>query len=334
MAEALRQTALGQEDDDLAAVEQAFATRVSADVRAQIRHNGDPVARQYLPDARELMISPAERADPIGDHAHSPVKGIVHRHQDRVLFKLASVCAVNCRFCFRRTMLGTPEETLNAAETDAALAYIAAHPEIREVILTGGDPLILAPRRLATVMTALDHMDHPDLLRIHSRVPVAAPSQLTDAHIAALTADKPRYMVLHINHAQEISPAMKQAVRQLQKAGVVLLSQSVLLKGVNDNLTALRELFYALLALNIKPYYLHHPDLVPGTGHFRVTIAQGQALVRQLRRSVTGLAMPTYVLDIPGGGGKIPLEQAYIEKTTHGYTLYGHDGAAHHYPVD
>lgn len=313
-------------DAALAEAARRFPERLTDSVRDSIRGAGDPVALQYLLDARELDIAPEERSDPIGDRAHSPVRGIVHRHRDRVLFKIVSVCAVHCRFCFRKEMLGTPDETLGREDIDAALDYIRADTGIREVILTGGDPLVLSPARLRGILERLEEMDHIGILRIHSRVPVADPGRVTQDLCAALDRRKPMYMVIHINHVQEMTPAVQDALERLRRAGVVLLSQSVLLKGVNDEVEALEDLFRALIERRVKPYYLHHPDRVPGTGHFRVSIERGQELMRALRTRLTGLALPTYVLDIPGGHGKVPLDSGWIEKTPDGYAVEDYRG--------
>jgi len=323
--------ALKPRDDAEEEAARRFAVRLSPTVLENIRHDRDPVALQYLPDGRELEIAPDELADPIGDHTYSPVRGIVHRHPDRVLLKVSSVCAVNCRFCFRKTMLGTPEETLNEQDMQAALDYIAATPAIWEVILTGGDPLVLSPRRLGAVLDRLEAIDHVKIIRIHSRVPVADPARLTPALCKALERDKPLYMVLHVNHAQELATPVINALKKLNKIGIALLSQSVLLKDVNDSAAALETLFRRLAELRVKPYYLHHPDKVQGTGHFRVSIAEGQALMRTLRARVSGLALPTYVLDIPGGYGKIPLESAYIEEKNGVTSVIDHQGRTHLY---
>lgn len=320
-------------EEALAEAAARFAVRLTRAVQDSIIHKDDPVARQYLPDARELEIDPAELADPIGDHPHSPVKGIVHRHPGRVLLKIASVCAVNCRFCFRKTMLGTPGETLDRAEIDAAIAYIASHAEISEVILTGGDPLILSPLRLQEVLDRLEALPHIGVLRIHSRVPVADPGRITKALCRALARTKPLYLVIHVNHAQELTPDARQALASLHKSGAVLLSQSVLLKGVNDSEDALFALFHLLTTLRVKPYYLHHPDLVPGTGHFRVSVEAGQLLMQRLRARLSGLALPSYVLDIPGGFGKVPLERSAVAEYKEGLLITDPAGRQHRYPL-
>ncbi|MBI5113978.1 MAG: lysine-2,3-aminomutase-like protein [Rhodovulum sp.] len=269
----------------------------------------DPIARQFVPDPAELDTAPEERPDPIGDDAMSPVEGIVHRYPDRVLLKLVHVCPVYCRFCFRRAMVG-PEgrPTLSAKKIAAALDYIRGRREIFEVILTGGDPLILAPDKLGPVIAALGAIPHVRVVRLHSRVPVAVPEAITPALVAALKIPgKATYVVLHANHPRELTDGARRACARLIDAGIPMLSQSVLLKGVNDDDKTLAELMRAFVAARIKPYYLHHGDLAPGTAHLRTTIADGQALMRRLRGRVSGLAQPTYVLDSPGGAGKVPV---------------------------
>ena len=290
----------------------------------------DPVALQFLPDIRELDTRPEERADPIGDDAHSPVTGIVHRYPDRVLLKLVHVCPVYCRFCFRREMVGPKGRGgLDAAELAAALAYIAARPEIFEVILTGGDPFVLSARRARAVTRALAAIPHVKVIRWHTRVPVVAPERVTAEFARALRAPgKAIYVAVHANHAREFTPAAGQALARLADAGIALVSQSVLLRGVNDDAAVLGELMRAFLANRVKPYYLHHPDMAPGTAHFRLSIAEGQALMRALRGRLSGLAQPTYVLDIPGGEGKVPVGPDYLDADA----VTDWRGARHPYP--
>jgi len=293
----------------------------------------DPIARQFVPSASELETAPEERPDPIGDDAHSPVPGLVHRHRDRVLFKIVSACPVYCRFCFRRETVGHAGHNALAPETfDRALAYIAAHPEIWEVIFTGGDPFVLSPRRIAEAGAALAAIGHVKLLRWHSRVPVVDPDRIDDALIAALLVPGATTIVaIHANHPRELSPAARRAVDRLVDAGIVLVSQSVLLKGVNDDIATLETLMRAFLECRIKPYYLHHPDLAPGTSHFRLTIDEGLTLMRALRARLSGLAIPTYVLDIPGGYAKVPLESRDVEKTAAGWRIRDLEGVWHDY---
>ncbi len=299
--------------DDIAAVEQRYAIAVSPAMQALIREPGDPIGRQFIPDPAELTTAPHEHADPIADDALSPIKGVVHRYADRALLKPLLVCPVYCRFCFRREHVGPDGGLLTEAELQAAYAWFAAHPAIREVILTGGDPLMLSPRRLADIVSALSRIPHLDTIRVHSRVPVADPDRVTDALAAALETDKSMWLVVHANHPREFTPEAKAALRRVQALGIPVLGQSVLLRGVNDSPAVLEALFRAMLAARVKPYYLHQLDSAPGTARFHVPIEQGRRLLQALRGRVTGLAWPTYVLDIPGGFGKVPLGPEYLE---------------------
>jgi lysine 2,3-aminomutase len=294
----------------------------------------DPIARQFVPHPAELDVQPQETADPIGDHAHSPVPGIVHRYPDRVLLKLTHLCAVYCRFCFRREMVGPREQPLTANELDAALDYVSATPAIWEVILTGGDPLVLSPRRLKHVTSRLARIAHVKIIRVHTRVPIVDPARITPALVRALKArGKATYVVLHANHPRELTPAARAACARFIDAGIPMLSQSVLLKGVNDDPETLATLMRALVESRIKPYYLHHGDLAPGTSHLRTTVERGQDLMRQLRGRYSGLCQPTYVLDIPGGHGKSPIGPNYITADAPGrYAIEDYNGVTHCYP--
>ncbi len=289
----------------------------------------DPIARQFVPDGRELHTGPEESSDPIGDDAHSPVEGIVHRYPDRVLLKLVNACAVYCRFCFRREMVGPGRGGLSPAALDRALAYIRERPEIWEVILTGGDPLVLSARRLKEVVRRLAAIDHVKVIRVHTRVPVAAPERITTALARALRTDKATFVVLHANHLRELTTDVRAACARLIDAGIPMLSQSVLLRGVNDDMETLGALLRALVECRIKPYYLHHADLAPGTAHLRTTIAEGQALIRSLHGRTSGLCQPTYVLDIPGGYGKSPIGPCYL--STDGAMIEDFNGRRHAY---
>jgi len=283
----------------------------------------DPIARQFLPDGRELDRDPAELDDPIGDALKSPVEGLVHRYRDRVLLKLVSVCAVYCRFCFRREMVGPGEPGLDEAGLARALDYVRAHPEIWEVVLTGGDPLALSPRRVADVTRTLADIPHVKVMRWHTRLPVAAPQRVTAALARALTQghDKTVYVALHANHPRELTRAARAACRRLIDHGAAMVSQSVLLRGVNDDAGTLEALMRAFVEMRVKPYYLHHADLAPGTAHLRTSIAEGQGLMRELRRRLSGLALPVYMLDIPGARGKVPIGPAYVEARGDGYAV-------------
>ena len=301
----------------LAAVAERYAVAITPAVAELIdtADPDDPIARQFIPDPAELMVRPEELADPIGDDVHSPVEGVVHRYPDRVLLKLVHVCPVYCRFCFRREMVGPRGRgTLSPRKLEAALDYIRAQDRIWEVILTGGDPLVLAARRVRAVMRQLAAIDHVKIIRVHTRVPVVAPALITPELARALrNRTQATYVVLHINHARELTQQARAGCAQLIDAGIPLLSQTVLLKGVNDAPATLAELFRALVENRIKPYYLHHADLAPGTGHLRTTIADGQRLMRALRGTLSGLCQPTYVLDIPGGAGKVPAGPTYLK---------------------
>jgi lysine 2,3-aminomutase len=274
----------------------------------------DPIARQFLPQEAEFDIQPGENGDPIGDHIHSPVEGIVHRYPDRVLLKVTHTCATYCRFCFRREMVGPGGlEPLTGEALDAAIAYIAQRPDIWEVILTGGDPLVLSPRRLDEVMRRLDDIEHVKVVRLHTRVPAVDPEAITPALVSALRRPgKAVYVALHANHPREMTPAARAACARIVDAGIPMVSQTVLLAGVNDDPQVLGALMRAFVETRIKPYYLHHGDLAPGTGHLRTTIEEGQAVMRALRGRLSGLCQPTYVLDIPGGHGKVPVGPQYL----------------------
>jgi lysine 2,3-aminomutase len=318
------------------AVARKYALAITPDMIAVIDRNDpdDPIARQFVPRIEELVTTAPERADPIGDLAHSPVTGIVHRYPDRVLLKAVHVCPVYCRFCFRREMVG-PEGlgTLTPSELDTAIDYIAAHPEIWEVILTGGDPLVLSARRLQELTGRLAAIAHVRIVRIHTRVPVVDPSRIDAGLIAALKASgKTTYLAVHANHAREFTQQASAAVARLADAGLVLISQSVLLRGVNDDVETLATLMRCFVENRIKPYYLHHPDLAPGTSHFRLSIDEGQALVAALRGRVSGLCQPTYVLDIPGGYGKAPIAAATTSGVGTDFTVRDWQGGEHRYP--
>jgi lysine 2,3-aminomutase len=321
---------------DLEAVAQRYAIALTPTVRRLIDASDplDPIAAQYIPTSRELIEHPAERPDPIGDHPHSPVEGIVHRYPDRVLLKLVHVCPVYCRFCFRREMVGPQGDgNLGSDALKDALAYIRADARIWEVILTGGDPLILSPRRLREVMQELSTIEHVRVVRIHSRVPAVDPERISDALLEALRAGrKTLYLALHVNHPRELTPNVRAACARLAATGVHLVSQSVLLKGINDDAEILAELMRAFVETGVKPYYLHHPDMAPGTGHFRMTIAEGQSILRQLRTKLSGLCIPHYILDLPDGHGKVEIGTASIrEIEPNRYIVLDRHGEEHVY---
>src|SRR5690349_6501584 len=332
---------------ELEKVAARYAIAVTPEIAALIEPDdpADPIARQFIPTAQELVTAPGENAYPIGDGAHSPVPGIVHRYPDRVLFKLVHVCAVYCRFCFRREMVGPGKATaLSETAYRDALDYIRGHKEIWEVILTGGDPLMLSPRRLAEIMADLAAIDHVRIVRIHTRVPVAAADRIDDDMVRALRADGvTTWIAIHANHPRELSDEARLACARLADAGIPLVSQTVLLRGVNDDAAVLEALMRAFVENRIKPYYLHHGDLAPGTAHLRTTIAEGQDLMRRLRGSISGLCQPEYVLDIPGGHGKAPIGPNYLSHPSSNecdlssesqYRIVDYCGDVHLYPPE
>ncbi len=302
----------GRDRAALDAVAERYATAIPPAFRALIGSPSDPVGLQVVPHPDELLAAAHELSDPIGDDRFSPVPGIVHRYPDRALLKPLLVCPVYCRFCFRREHVGPEGGLLDEAALERALDWLARHPAIGEVILTGGDPLMLSPRRLGRILRALEAMAHVHTIRLHSRVPVADPERLSEALADTLDSDKAVWLVLHANHASELTQAARQALRRVQNRAVPVLGQSVLLRGVNDSEDALEALFRAMVQARVKPYYLHQLDPAPGTARFHVPIAEGRRLLAGLRGRVTGLAWPTYVLDIPGGHGKVPIGPDYL----------------------
>ena len=310
---------------------------ISDHVRGLIKNSKNPqedvIGRQYVPTLDELKIESDEYDDPIGDEIYSPVNGIVHRYEDRVLFKVSNVCAVYCRYCFRREMIGVGSDHLSDDDFDRAIKYIKAHKNIWEVILTGGDPLVLSARRLQKILTSLDDISHIQMIRIHTRIPVADPVQIDETILSVLESiTKPISIVLHINHADEITGDAEAKILHLRQIGCSVLSQSVLLKGVNDDPKTLENLFRKLVMLHVRPYYLHHLDHAKGTSHFRVSLKRGQEIMEDLQGRVSGICLPKYMLDIPGGHGKIPVNESYFSTLDHEvYSVKDYQGCKHLY---
>lgn len=315
-------------DTDTAALQQVaetFRIRITPSMQSP------SLAAQFVPSAAELITRPEELADPIGDAAHAPTPGLTHRYPDRVILHTTQTCEVYCRFCFRRETVGEDGPLSDTALT-SALEYIRATPTIWEVILTGGDPLTLSPRRLRALLQQLADIPHVDVIRFHTRVPVVAPDRITDALLDALKTRPTVYIVVHSNHADELTPQAQAALARLANQGIPLLSQTVLLNGVNNSVAALTDLFRALIRNRVKPYYLHHCDLARGTSHFRTSIAEGQALMAALRGNLSGICLPTYVLDLPGGHGKVPLLPSAATETSPGHwQITDYLGRAHLY---
>lgn len=297
---------------NLTAVADKYTVRTTDYVDSISAHPA--IARQYMPDMRELDKTADEVNDPIGDYPHTPVKGIVHRYPDRVLLKPHHACAVYCRFCFRRDMVGRNGEALTAKDLERAFEYIASHKEIWEVILTGGDPMALSVRRLQNIIHKLNTIQHVEMIRIHTRVPVAAPEMVTAEMCEIIkSSDKPVTISVHCNHARELAQPAVNALKSLHQAGAMLVSQSVLLKGVNDDVKTLEQLFRALSVNRVKPYYLHHPDKAEGTAHFRLSLKRGLDIYEQLRGRLSGICIPHYMLDIPGGHGKVAIDSSRVQ---------------------
>lgn len=315
---------------ELADVVAEFRVAVTPAMQAAMQGRDDGIARQFLPDPREGDIGPEALADPIGDRVHSPVPGLTHRYADRAILHLTQTCAVYCRFCFRRETVGDAG-TLDSAALERVYAHLAATPAIREVILTGGDPMVLSARRLGSVIARLAGLGTLDAIRIHTRVPVVAPERVDPEMVRALKGPVPVWVVIHANHPQELGPQALASLARLADAGVPLLSQTVLLRGVNDSAAVLEALFRALYRSRVKPYYLHHCDLARGAGHFRTTISQGQAIMAALRGRVSGAMLPQYVLDIPGGYGKVPIGPDYLTPSAEGWTVTDPHGRRHAY---
>ena len=310
-----------------------FRTTDYLELNFDLSDPNDPIARQYMPDEQEKIPSLLDQSDPIGDHKNGVGKLIVHRYPDRVLLLATDHCAAYCRFCFRKDRVGKGEAVARDEDIEAALSYIENNAQIREVIFSGGDPLILSSRRLEQLITRVNAIDHIKFIRFHSRAPVSDPARITPELAQSITGHKPTYIVIHANHPDELTEDAKAAFKNLRDAGAILLSQSVLLRGVNDNADTLAKLFTGFVENGIKPYYLHHPDLVEGTAHFQLGLDEGEKLMKELRGNISGLAMPTYVLDIPGGFGKVPINASYLSKTSDGhYIVEDIDGAKHAYP--
>ncbi len=277
----------------------------------------DPVALQYVPELSELDIKAFELNDPIGDDVHLKSPGVVHRYPDRCLIKISNICPVYCRFCFRKEKIGPGSPALGPQERAAAYAYIQNHPEIWEVILTGGDPLILNPKLLGEVIQELSKIPHLKIIRVHTRVPLTDPDRISENLLHSLKTPKMLIIAVHANHAQEFSESAKQALLKIRLAGIPMVSQTVLLRNINDQAETLAQLMRTFMEHGVKPYYLHHLDPARGTSHFHVPIQRGQEIMEELRGRLSGLCQPTYVIDIPGGFGKSPLGPNYLnsEKT-------------------
>jgi lysine 2,3-aminomutase len=280
-----------------------------------------PIRRQVIPTGHELTAFEADMADSLAEDAHSPVPGLVHRYPDRVLMLVTTKCASICRFCTRNRIVGDAHAQFNAAAYERQLAYIAATPQVRDVLLSGGDPLIMSPRILEDLLKRLREIPHVEVIRIGTRAPIFLPQRITDDLVSLLRQYHPLWMNIHINHPQEITPEVETALTRLADAGIPLGSQSVLLAGVNDCPNVILALVQKLVKNRVRPYYIYQCDLVRGAGHFRTPVAKGIEIVEALRGHTSGFAVPTFVIDAPEGGGKVPLMPNYLLSMSDRYVV-------------
>jgi len=310
-----------------------FPTKLNAYFLSLIDHPGDPLGRQVLPDPRESEDT-GGTIDPLDEVRQSPTSQIIHRYPHRVIFLVSARCAVNCRFCMRKRIAGD-RETISQQSIDRALAYIVGNRSISEVILSGGDPLMLDDDELVAILEALRGIDHVSVIRIHTRIPGVWPQKVTKGLARRLASFHPLYINLHFNHSREITTESALACSRLADAGLPLGSQTVLLQGVNDHPDVLADLFTKLLEIRVRPYYLHQIDRVPGTAHFQVPLKEGLQIVTALHGRLSGMAIPHFMIDLPGGGGKVELLPDSIEKSVSGtYQVRNFEGRIYSYPMD
>lgn len=292
----------------------------------------DPIAAQFVPREAESSSLPYESSDPIGDSRYLVAERLVHHYADRALLLVSDRCATYCRHCFRRHFTGHGGGRITEEQLDRVCEYLARTPAIREVLLSGGDPLMLSDRDLGHVMGRLLEVDPRYILRVCTRIPVVHPARVTEDLAGVLGRMGCVWTVIHVNHPRELTYEFRVAVRRLITSGVPVLSQSVLLRGVNDDARVLEALFRGLLQAGVKPYYLFQGDLAAGTAHFRVPLEKGIALMRELRSRLSGIALPTYAVDLPGGAGKVPVESSLLRVEKKTYLLRGADGKEYLYP--
>ena len=297
---------------------------------------GEALRKTVVPVLDELIVSPLEKADPLGETSHSPVSNIVHRYPDRVLFLVTGFCAAYCRYCTRSHMVSKKEKCHSSrTEWDRALDYIRVNKEIRDVLISGGDPLTLSDWRLEYLLSNLRSISHVEIIRIGTKVAVVLPQRITRRLVNMLRRYHPLFMSIHFTHPEEVTPETEFACNRLADAGIPLGSQTVLLKGINDNVEIIKELTHKLLRMRIKPYYLYQCDLIPGSAHFRTTVSRGLEIIQGLRGFTSGYAIPHYVIDAPGGGGKIPLLPDYVvARDKEGYLLVNYENRTFFYPEE
>ncbi|MCL4273962.1 MAG: lysine 2,3-aminomutase [Anaerolineales bacterium] len=287
----------------------------------------DPIRKQVIPVAEEMQSFTAMMEDSLAEDRHSPVPGLVHRYPDRVLMLVTTQCASYCRYCTRSRIVGDPGQTFKREEFEMQIEYLKRTPQVRDVLLSGGDPLVLAPKVLEELLTRLREIPHIEIVRIGSRVPVFMPMRVTQELCDMLAKFHPLWLNIHVNHPSEISKELADATDRLTKAGIPLGNQSVLLAGVNDNVHIQRQLVQDLVRIRVRPYYLYQCDLVEGAGHFRTPVAKGIEIMEGLRGHTSGYAVPQFIVDAPGGGGKIPLMPNYLlSMSDHKVILRNYEG--------
>ncbi|MBM3239105.1 KamA family radical SAM protein [Candidatus Poribacteria bacterium] len=311
-------------------VHKEFPLRVNPYYLSLIREKGDPIWKQVIPDVQEILSKGVE--DPLAEEEDSPVPNLIHRYPDRVLFYVSYMCPVYCRFCTRKRKVGDPHSIPKNA-VEMGLGYIRQHPEIRDVIISGGDPLMLTDGKIESILCGLRTIEHVEIIRLGSRVPVALPQRITPELCEMLKQYHPLYLNTHFNHPREITPESKKACELLANAGIPLGNQTVLLKGVNDDAAVMKELMQKLLTLRVRPYYIYQADLVMGTEHFRTSVQKGLEIIGALRGHTSGLAVPHYVIDAPGGGGKIAIiPDPVVSFDDNEIVLENYEGKMYRYP--
>ncbi|PJA79099.1 MAG: lysine 2,3-aminomutase [Nitrospirae bacterium CG_4_9_14_3_um_filter_51_5] len=323
---------LGVDPKEVEAVVGPYPMRITPTVLATIKHKGDAIWKQVVPEAIELDDIDAPD-DPLEEDTDSPVPHLVHRYPDRVLLMVTNQCPIYCRFCTRKRLVGKPG-FLKKGELDQAVAYLREHTEVRDVILSGGDPLLLPDRLIERILKALRSIPHLELIRFGTRVPGTLPQRITPELCDIVKRYHPIYMNLHFNHPDELTPEVKEACGRLADAGVPLGAQTVLLKGVNDDPEIMKRLMHQLLLARVKPYYLYQADLTKGTNHFRTTVETGLKIIQALQGHTSGMAVPHFVIDAPGGGGKIPLlpNDYLLNLDEKGAVLKNYENKIYHYP--
>jgi lysine 2,3-aminomutase len=287
----------------------------------------DPIRKQVVPTDREMVPFMAMMEDSLAEDRHSPVPGLVHRYPDRVLMLVTTQCASYCRYCTRSRIVGDPSATFSRAEFEMQIEYLKRTPQVRDVLLSGGDPLVLAPKILEEILSRLREIPHIEIVRIGSRVPVFLPMRVTEELCDMLQKYHPLWMNIHVNHTNEISAELAEACDRLTRAGIPLGNQAVLLAGVNDNVHIQRQLVQDLVRIRVRPYYLYQCDLVEGAGHFRTPVAKGIEIMEGLRGHTSGYAVPQFIVDAPGGGGKIPVAPNYLlSMSDHKVVLRNYEG--------